>query len=167
VPSGIYIRTKRWTRTIKPLSERFWQKVDKLGLDECWAWLGAKDKYGYGRIGRGGLGHRSKTELAHRVSWELHNGTIEDNLFVCHSCDNPNCCNPNHLFLGTQFDNMKDAASKERVKRGTAHHNVKLSPEKVKIIRESSIQNIRLSKEFGVDASVISEIKNGKAWTHV
>lgn len=87
---------------------RFWNKVYKT--DSCWLWIGSRLPTGYGtfRVGK-------KVKRAHRVSWELHNGPIIDgSLLVCHTCDNPMCVNPDHLFLGTNLDNMRDRNAKGR-----------------------------------------------------
>ena len=97
------------------LSERFWSKVDKQGSTECWPWTASVVKnLGYGQFGMGGTMMRS-----HRVAWELSNGPIPAGMFVLHKCDNPPCCNPQHLFIGTQTDNMQDALAKGRHGHGT------------------------------------------------
>jgi hypothetical protein len=100
----------------KTLVERFWEKVSKdsdrhFALDgkKCWEWRGALTK-GYGQFGVGG----GKLQYAHRFSWMLHNGEIPEGKCVLHKCDNPGCVNPDHLFLGSHADNMKDMASKGR-----------------------------------------------------
>lgn len=92
-------------------TERFWGKVDRSG--GCWLWTGATTPDGYGRFS-----FRGKTVYAHRFVWTLHNGTIPRSpaarRFICHRCDTPGCVNPDHLFLGTNSDNMRDAAEKKR-----------------------------------------------------
>lgn len=120
------------------LKKRFLDKVNKTS--SCWIWIGADDgRKGYGRINVNG-----KTAKAHRISYELFNGEIKDNLNVLHKCDNPKCVNPDHLFLGTQKMNMADMYSKNRAVHhlGESHHNGK----KVLCIRghEYSEDNTRI-----------------------
>ena len=102
-------RARRWVS--KPAG-RFWEGVDIQGFDDCWEWVGARYPQGYGRIHRWGTDNRNS--YTHRVAWELVNGTIPDGMCVCHHCDNPPCCNPRHLFLGTQNDNIQDSIKKGR-----------------------------------------------------
>ena len=88
----------------------FWSKVEKLSDDQCWKWKGYKNRQGYGRMGIA----PSQCVNAHRVSWTIHNGAIPEGMFVCHKCDNPECSNPKHLFLGTRQDNINDMMVKKR-----------------------------------------------------
>ena len=88
-----------------PFRPYFWSLVDKS--DGCWLWRGPQNGKGYGRIY-----HNKKRQVAHRIAYELTVGPIPDGLFACHKCDNPICVNPDHLFLGTQQDNMRDWTQK-------------------------------------------------------
>jgi len=89
--------------------ERFMQKVNKLSDDKCWEWLAAKNSRGYGKFSYDG-----QMRIAPRVSWILLNGPIPAGMSICHKCDNPGCVNPNHLFLGTQYENVQDCIDKGR-----------------------------------------------------
>jgi hypothetical protein len=93
----------------EPLADRFWRKVKKGAPDECWPWTAYLAPRGYGM-----MTYAHKTKRSHRWAWELTNGPIPDGVYVCHTCDNPRCCNPTHLWLGTQFDNMRDMVAKGR-----------------------------------------------------
>ena len=102
----------RALRTIEPLALRFWRNVAVRSTNECWLWVGAIRYDGYGVIG---LGTRQDgLARSHRLAWELTVGPIPKGLFVCHHCDNPTCCNPNHLFIGTARDNHQDMRRKGR-----------------------------------------------------
>lgn len=104
-----------------PLSERLWSKVCILGADDCWEWRGSLDKAGYGRIMVGG--RKGRPHSAHRVAWALHHGReVPAGLHVMHECDNPPCCNPAHLRLGTRLDNMRDCAQKGRYRNQRKTH---------------------------------------------
>lgn len=113
--------------------DRFWSIVDKSGgPDACWMWMGGRGSHGYGVFCANNRRYR-----AHRVAWELANGPIPNDpdgpkIVVCHHCDTPLCCNPYRcLFLGTQTDNMRDAARKGRMATGE-RHGTRTHPESVK-----------------------------------
>lgn len=93
-----------------PWQDRFWAKVRKG--EDCWEWQGGRNSRGYGVFYKDG--RRSRQELAHRVSYELAYGPIPSGVFACHSCDNPPCVHPDHLFLGTGLDNSRDSTDKGR-----------------------------------------------------
>lgn len=88
---------------------RFWEKVQVIPFHSCWEWVAARNEYGYGVFGIG-----KQTDKAHRISFRLLVGEIPKGKFICHKCDNPSCVNPNHLFVGTGADNVKDMIEKKR-----------------------------------------------------
>lgn len=141
------------------LAERFWEKVDVRGPDECWNWIRCKMPYGYGKFGI-----NNKTQMAHRVSYELANGPIPKGLFVCHTCDNPRCVNPAHLFVGTHADNMRDMTGKRRQTIGERNAMAKLTSAEVAEIRSRCVghrgEQVRIAREFGVSNSTICNIVN-------
>ena len=106
---GQHMRYIRGHNASRPFANRLWLNIDQLGGPEaCWPWLG-KQRYGYGQIWASG-----RLVLAHRLVWELTLGPIQPGLCVLHRCDNPPCCNPAHLFLGTKADNVADMMAKGR-----------------------------------------------------
>lgn len=138
---------------------RFWSHVQKLGPNECWIWTGPIAEPGYGKIGSCG-----QRVYAHRLAWELANGPWDSGLFVLHKCDNKVCCNPNHLYLGTQAENMRDRD--ERGRSGTA----KLNRQAVKVIRwawKRGVRQKRLAELHGISASLIWMIVHGRSWRGV
>ena len=121
----------------------------------CIVWTKATSHFGYGRIGRGSRG--AGWAATHRVSWELANGPIPDGMFVLHRCDNPPCCNPEHLFLGSLSDNTQDMLRKGRARghwaQGASHPSARLSDDQVADLRRlaSSVQNYaELGRMFGI-----------------
>ena len=102
-------------RTMQPIADRFWQKVDKNTASGCWEWRSSIRGNGYGAFFTHLQPEGRKAHAAHRYSWSLINGDIPKGLWVLHKCDNRICVNPDHLFLGDRIDNMKDCASKGRV----------------------------------------------------
>jgi len=154
-----------WSRKSRPLSERFWEKVNVRGSEECWPWLAATKQGGYGRIS----GERGEPQLSHRVAYKLAVGTIPDGLVVCHRCDNPSCVNPSHLYLGTQADNLCDMRSKGRGNppRGSRHPKARLTEELARAIRHDPRSHRQIARELGIGKSTIGMVKAGITWTHV
>jgi hypothetical protein len=137
----------------------FWGKIAHQGAEECWPWLGCLYTSGYGKF-RNGYAHR----------FALADSGVEvEGKFVCHSCDNPACCNPAHLFTGTQRDNMQDMTRKARQSRGSKRPLAKLTEADVRNIRFNTdgISQTELGKRYGVDSSRVSKIKSNKIWRHV
>jgi hypothetical protein len=133
---------------------RFWSKVDVRGMHACWEWKRHRGKRGYGTVGR-----YRKVELAHRVAYEIAVGPT-NGLCVLHKCDNPPCCNPKHLFLGTKGDNNKDRQKKGRY-RGT---NCKVTFEQVeemRRLRAGGMLQRELAEMFRLHPAHISRIVNG------
>ncbi len=134
----------------------------------CWIWTGSLCQgYGQGRI------HGVAVRM-HRFMWERLKGPVPKALFVLHNCpagDNPSCCNPEHMFLGTQDDNRKDCVRKGRQARGsTGGHAVLTEPEVVQIVKRyanGDISQHALAREYDVDRGTIKQIVNGNTWTHL
>lgn len=158
------------------VSLRFWSRVEKLGPDDCWDWKGKPSASGYGRIGGELNGVRiadkCRTQLAHRVSWLIHNGPIPEDgpgahgWVVMHKCDNRLCVNPAHLQLGTQQDNIQDMDEKQRGNRsgltsgvGFDNRQFSLSREQVAMVIESRKRSKDLAEELGVSQSVIQKAR--------
>ena len=146
---------------------RFWSKVRVGDPEQCWEWQGAlrKAEDGYGSFWLNG-----RSENAHRVAWVWHNGPILDGLLVLHHCDNPPCCNPAHLWLGTDLDNMRDRNRKGRANfsQGSCHGHAKLTEAQIHEIRGlTGLSQEAIARQYGVTQGSISEILARKRWRHV
>ena len=141
----------------KDIKTRFWEKVDR-SADGCWQWTGSKDQDGYGRFQTDG-----KRTTTSRVAWMLTNGSIPDGMFVCHHCDNPSCVRPDHLFVGTQRDNVRDCIRKGRFAP-------RLTASDVMQIRQARVKGDLLrciASRYGMSLNHISNIINGVRWGHL
>lgn len=130
----------------------------------CVEWQGSKDRDGYGLIGVGG-----SLVGTHRVAWEIENGPVPDGLNVLHKCDNPSCVNPEHLFVGTQLENVKDMMEKNRLasRKGVRNSSAKVTEEVVKAIRSDSRPSKQIAGAYGLNRNTVWLIKSGRSWSHV
>jgi hypothetical protein len=127
----------------------------------CWLWEGSiLQGKGYGRAYAG----NRKMEGAHRASYRAAFGTLPDGLFVCHKCDVTSCVNPDHLFLGTAYENKMDAVRKQRAPMGTKHGRARLTIEQVKEIRTRDQSDCEYSRRFGVARSAVRQARVGETW---
>jgi len=154
------------------LKDRFYSKLDIKGPEECWEFKGS-NRDGYGQLK---MTKSRKIIGATHVSYMIYNSikSIPKGMHVCHKCDNPPCCNPAHLFLGTAKDNSNDKISKGRAKyadqSGKNNGNSVLTEKQIKLIIQqikSGKTNVSIAKSFGVTHSMISSIRLGKSWLHL
>jgi len=152
---------------MKTLEERFWEKVDTSGgADVCWPWKASKARGGYGKFGSG----RSKIISAHRLAYELVKGAIPEGLDVLHDCDFPPCCNPGHLWAGTNLDNQHDAIAKGRTATGERNGRAKLTEVQVREVRRLCNEGHTQSETgqlVGVNPTAISKIMCGETWKNI
>lgn len=157
----------------KPIIERFWRLVNKT--DGCWEWTGSGWK-GYGQFIIADQNGKQKRWLAHRFSWVIHNGVIPlgsgyHGTCVLHKCDNRKCVRPDHLFLGTNADNVHDMMAKGRMRiirrYGEAHQQAKLTESQVRKILSDARSRKELSEVYGVHYNTIALIKRREKWRHI
>lgn len=149
--------------------QAFWAKVDKAGAGGCWLWTASRKPNGYGHFVR-----QRKDRMAHRYSWELHNGPIPSGKHVLHRCDVPWCVNPAHLWLGTHIENMLDMKAKGRKAVGEKVKQSILKEADVRAIRREFVAKSKmrtnskeLAKKYGVKVGSICAIIRGATWAHV
>lgn len=153
------------------LIARFWEKVDMAG--DCWLWTASVDRKGYGQI-QGGS-RNARLLRAHRVSWEIHYGANHAGFQVCHRCDVRRCVRPDHLFLGTNDDNVNDMHAKGRDVKpprmlGVQHPHTTFSEEDIRWIRKqvsSGVSQRALARHFNVCFATINHIWLRRNWGHV
>lgn len=159
--------------------DKFQQRIIKT--DGCWTWKGAKNLKGYGH-----LWVKGKNIGAHRISYMLYKGDIPNGMVICHRCDNPTCVNPDHLFLGTQKDNISDRDQKghtakgdrsgkktkpERIARGENNGSTKLTTHDVLTIRDlwdrRKFSQRAIGRMYDIHHDTVWRIVNRKNWDHV
>lgn len=168
-------------RPRESIESKFWSKV-KIGKseDDCWEWTASKFVAGYGQLTHGDKMGEKFTLKAHRVSYELNVGEIPDGILVCHTCDNPSCANPKHLFLGTWKDNVQDMISKGRRADTAGEKNgmSKITQEIADKIRKEYLMNdpdlgryhrkslsqAKLGEMYGISQKAVCKILRGEMW---
>jgi HNH endonuclease len=138
---------------------KFWNKVNRTDPSGCWIWKGTKDKDGYGRFK-----YNSKRIMAHRIAYLFTHGYLPSDARVCHACDNTSCCNPHHLFLGSDSDNIIDCIIKKR------HSNCKLSVDEISPIKNaiyngSSVKDV--AEKYNVSQVTIYNVLNEATWWYI
>jgi len=150
---------------LKTTPEKFWGRVDSSGGEHaCWPWLGYITQDGYGLVG-----FERRQRGTHRVAWQLANGPIPDGLWVLHRCDNPPCCNPAHLFLGSVADNNRDRHAKGRTRgwagrNGPAHHFYRVTPAMLAVAREMRARGWtqqRIADHLNISRGRVAHIVSG------
>ena len=143
-------------------ADLFWMKVDKHGPNGCWVWTGYRQKFGHGWTRYG---------LAHRYAWTLLRGEIPAGKFLCHTCDNPPCVNPDHLYVGDRLDNQGDMKRRGRSTFGERNPKAKMTAAQVIEMRrlrsEEGLTLRELSERFPITETVVQQICAGKKWKHL
>lgn len=145
--------------------DRLMARSKKVG--DCLEWTGKVDSQGYGSLRLAGYDKPRKYGKAHRLSYKNFFPEWDGVLSVLHKCDNRRCWNPDHLFLGTQKDNMHDMVAKGRSQKGSKHSQAKLTEEDVRSIRASILGSNALAKLYSISPSSVDQIRWGKTWRHV
>lgn len=144
------------------LKDRLLAKISADKNTGCWNWTAGKFWNGYGQIQVDRM-----PRGAHRVSYEVHRGSIPEGMFVLHCCDNPGCVNPEHLFLGTHAANMADMVFKGRQPRGLANGQTKLTAADVIAIRSANGRHHEIADRFGISRATVTHIRSGRRWAHM
>lgn len=167
-PGNAPLRAFRNAPLVQGFFDRHADKIERNNPDGCWNWIAAKSGAGYGVVRING-----KTTYVHRMVVELTSGPIPADLCVRHKCDNPACCFPGHLEIGTKADNNRDCRERGRKPIGSAHVHAKLNEDKVRTVRAVYVPHHRefggaaLARRFGVCQQVVSDTVRRKTWAHV
>jgi hypothetical protein len=163
---------QRWLRNGDPVAFAPERKIDEDTIlnrvcaepnSGCWIWDGARDGNGYGKVVIGG-----KHVKATRISWQVFRGPIPSGLYICHTCDNPTCVNPDHLYPGTPAQNSADAARRGRTASGERNANAKLTRADVVAIRAArDIPRKDIALKYGVSDVLVGKIQRGLSWRSV
>jgi hypothetical protein len=158
---------QRLRRAKQPRAEAFWKKVRLVSPGECWEWTGYVNKHGYGVTS-----WDQKSMLSHRKAYKLTTGALpDDGKVLCHTCDNPPCCNPAHLFVGTGSENMQDSIAKGRFRRacGDANGKTKLLTPAVLDVRARFSRGetqTEISRELNINRSTVRNIVHRRTWKY-
>jgi hypothetical protein len=150
------------------LVERFWSRVDRRGPNECWEWVACRSRRGYGRTAIFG-----KVDGAHRVAYRLAKARIPTGLMVRHRCDNPPCCNPQHLVVGTAADNSRDMVQRRhhRALHGITSPTARLTEAAVTEIRQAALLDLStitaFLAKFGCSEAALIAAHRRLTWRHV
>jgi len=154
----------------KPLAELLWRRVEKPNKNGCMIWQGKPFNNGYGYVAEY-VDKKKRVIGVHCAAYELTYGKIPKGMFVCHHCDNKLCCNPEHLFLGTNRENINDMLKKGRSLKGIKHHSSKLTEKQVKEIRKKYDGKKRtasyFAKKFNVGTTCIYSVIHKHTWRHI
>lgn len=153
-------KTARDNEQRRPLRELF--DASFVRGEGCWNWNGSIEGYGYGYIG-----HSGKRYRAHVLALEYDGRPVPDGMVACHTCDNPRCVRPSHLYPGTPGQNVNDAVSRDRIAHGTRNWNAKLTPEAVAEMRKLSLPFAEIGRLFGVARITAARAIKGETWRRV
>lgn len=140
----------------RPIKERLMEKMTPAP-NGCWEWTGGMRADGYGLVWFEG-----KAQRAHRIAYQVLKGPLDTKDVLCHKCDNRKCINPDHIFIGSRADNVRDAASKNRMPHGKSHWNATLSDAQIAMIRSiEGVTYTEIARQFGVAQSTVSRLRSG------
>ncbi len=156
------VQRKTTIPSIAKVISRFLSSRTEGGKNDCWNWNKSTNEKGYGQVMCAG-----KNIKAHKMAYMIHVGDIPDGVSVLHKCDNPRCVNPNHLFLGSQADNINDMYGKKRAIVGSRHKLSKLTEQEALEIFKSKESTAVLANRFSVCAQLVNAIKRKSKWKHL